>query len=103
VAQKAGIDAGAVRQALLGGFAASRVLDVHGERLLTCNFKPGFRARLYAKDLRVAAETAAAHGAAIPATALVTQLLNALLAADGAELDYSAIGTVVARLSGLPS
>ena len=52
LAKKAGVDAARVRQALLGGFAASRVLEVHGERMLVDNYKPGFRARLYQKDLR---------------------------------------------------
>ena len=61
LAQKAGVDAGRVRQALLGGFAASRVLEVHGERMLKRDYKPGFRTRLYQKDLRIANETAAAN------------------------------------------
>src|SRR5581483_8084288 len=95
VAKKAGVDAARVREALLGGFAASKVLDVHGERMLTGNYKPGFRARLYQKDLRLANETAAANAAAIPATAIVTQLVNALVASGGADLDYAAIGRVI--------
>ena len=78
LARKAGVDPARVRQALLGGFAASRVLEVHGERILKADYVPGFRARLYQKDLRIANETAAAHAVAIPATAVVTQLLNAL-------------------------
>jgi 2-hydroxy-3-oxopropionate reductase len=99
VARKAGVDAALVRQALLGGFAASRVLEVHGERMLTGNYTPGFRTRLYQKDLRIAHETAAAHAVPLPATALVSQLVNALIASGGAELDYSAIGTVVLELA----
>src|SRR3990172_12732352 len=71
LARKAGVDAARVRQALLGGFAASRVLEVHGERMLTGNYKPGFRARLYQKDMRLANEAAAANGVAISATALM--------------------------------
>jgi 3-hydroxyisobutyrate dehydrogenase-like beta-hydroxyacid dehydrogenase len=59
LARKAGVDPALVRQALLGGFAASRVLEVHGERILNSNYKPGFRANLYAKDLRIAANTLA--------------------------------------------
>jgi 2-hydroxy-3-oxopropionate reductase len=101
LARKAGVDAGRVRQALLGGFAASRVLEVHGERMLKADYKPGFRTKLYQKDLRIANETAAANAVAIPATAIVTQLVNALVAAGGADLDYSAIGTVLFRLAGL--
>src|SRR5918995_148505 len=61
LALKAGVDAALVREALLGGFAASRVLEVHGERILTENYKPGFRAALYGKDYRIAAATLAQH------------------------------------------
>jgi len=100
LARKAGVDAGRVRQALLGGFAASRVLEVHGERMLTGNYKPGFRARLYQKDLRLANEAASANAVAMPATAIVTQLVNALVASGGADLDYAALGTVIGRMSG---
>ncbi len=101
LARKAGVDPALVRQALLGGFASSRVLEVHGERMLKSNYVPGFRTRLYQKDLRIATETAAAHGVAIPATALVAQLVNALVASGGADLDYSAVGTVLFELAGL--
>ena len=100
LARKAGVDAARVRQALLGGFAASRVLEVHGERMLKGNYVPGFRTTLYQKDLRIANEAAAANGVAMPATAIVAQLVNALVASGGADLDYSAIGTVLGRLSG---
>src|SRR5260370_5302761 len=87
LARKAGVDAARVRQALLGGFAASRVLEVHGERMLVDNYKPGFRAKLYQKDMRLANEAAAAHGDAMPADAVVAQLLNAVLASGGGDLD----------------
>ena len=99
LAKKAGVDAARVRQALLGGFAASRVLEVHGERMLVDNYKPGFRTKLYQKDLRLANEAAAANGVAMPATAIVTQLVNALVAKGGADLDYAAIGTVLFGLT----
>jgi 2-hydroxy-3-oxopropionate reductase len=101
LARKAGVDAGRVRQALLGGFAASRVLEVHGERMLKDNYVPGFRTRLYQKDLRIANEAAAANGVAMPATAIVTQLINALVASGGADLDYAAMGTVLFRMAGV--
>jgi 2-hydroxy-3-oxopropionate reductase len=100
LARKAGVDAARVRQALLGGFAASRVLEVHGERMLVDNYKPGFRAKLYQKDLRIAHEAAAANSVAMPATAIVSQMINALVAAGGADLDYAAMGTVLFALSG---
>jgi 2-hydroxy-3-oxopropionate reductase len=95
LARNTGVDAARVRQALLGGFAASRVLEVHGERILTGNFAPGFRARLYQKDLRIAAETAVAHDVAVPATTVVAEMVNALVAHGGGDLDYSAIGAVL--------
>jgi len=101
LARKAGVDASRVRQALLGGFAASRVLEVHGERMLTGNYVPGFRTKLYQKDLRIANEAAAANGVAMPATALVAQLVNALVASGGADLDYAAIGTVLFGMAGV--
>jgi 2-hydroxy-3-oxopropionate reductase len=99
LAKKAGVDAARVRQALLGGFAASRVLEVHGERMLIDNYKPGFRARLYQKDLRIANEAAAANSVAMPATAIVAQLINALVASGGADLDYAALGTVLLKMA----
>jgi len=101
LAKKAGVDAGKVRQALLGGFAASRVLEVHGERMLTGNYKPGFRTKLYQKDLRLANESAGANGVAVPGTANVTQLVNALVASGGGDLDYAAIATVIFKLAGV--
>jgi 2-hydroxy-3-oxopropionate reductase len=99
LAKKTGVDAARVRQALLGGFAASRVLEVHGERMLVDNYKPGFRAKLYQKDMRLANEAAAANGVSMPATAVVAQLLNALIASGGADLDYAALGTVLFRMA----
>ena len=95
LARKAGVDPASVRQALLGGFAASRVLEVHGERMLTGNYVPGFRTRLYQKDLRIARETAAALDVSIPATMVVAELVTTLIAGGGGDLDYSAVGTVL--------
>jgi 2-hydroxy-3-oxopropionate reductase len=102
LARKAAVDPARVREALLGGFAASRVLEVHGERMLTRNYKPGFRTRLYQKDLMIAGDTARAEAVAMPMTALVTELVHALVARGGADLDYSALGTVLFDLAGLP-
>ncbi|HXT71241.1 MAG TPA: NAD(P)-binding domain-containing protein [Vicinamibacterales bacterium] len=95
IARAAGIDAALVRQALLGGFAASRVLEVHGERLLTGNFVPGFRTALYQKDLRLAAETARDLNVRTRATDVVSSLVDALADAGSGHLDYAAIGTMV--------
>ena len=94
LARKAGVDGARVRQALLGGFASSRVLEVHGERILTNQFTPGFRTRLYQKDLRIAQETGAALGASMPTATLVARLVDELVESGGAELDYSAVGTM---------
>jgi 2-hydroxy-3-oxopropionate reductase len=101
LARKAGVDAARVREALLGGFAASRVLEVHGERILQSNYKPGFRANLYAKDLRIASRTLAEYGTPAPVSTAVHQLVEAQVAAGEGEDDYSAMGRVVARLAGL--
>jgi 2-hydroxy-3-oxopropionate reductase len=101
LARKTGVDPARVRSALAGGFAGSRVLEVHGGRILSGQYEPGFRARLYQKDLRIANETAAASGAAIPTTAVVTDLLNALVASGDGELDCAALGMVLFRMSGL--
>ena len=99
LAKKTGVDPARVREALLGGFAASRVLEVHGERMLTGNYTPGFRAKLFQKDLKIANEASIANGVAMPATSVVTQLVNALVASGGADLDYAAIGTVLFKLA----
>jgi 2-hydroxy-3-oxopropionate reductase len=99
LARKSGVNPAKVRAALLGGFAASRVLEVHGDRLLHDNFTPGFPARLYRKDLRIVMNALNEAGVAAPVTAIVQQLLTALIA-DGKEaLDYSALGTVLADLA----
>lgn len=99
LARKCGVDAARVRQALLGGFAASRILEVQGQRVLTGNYAPGFRARLYQKDLRIANETAAANAVSMPTTAVVTELVNRLVASGGGDLDYSALATILFEMS----
>jgi 2-hydroxy-3-oxopropionate reductase len=101
LARKAGVDPALVRQALLGGFAASRVLEAHGERILQSNYKPGFRARLYAKDLRIATETLSELQTPAPVSAAVHQLVVALLAEGRGEEDYAAVATVLFKLAGL--
>jgi 2-hydroxy-3-oxopropionate reductase len=95
LAIKAGVDPAKVREALLGGFAASRVLEVHGERILNHNYTPGFRAALYAKDMRIAAETLAANDIPAPVSAVVQELVAALVAGGRGEMDYSALATVL--------
>jgi 2-hydroxy-3-oxopropionate reductase len=95
IARGAGVDQMKVRQALLGGFAASRVLEVHGERIINSNFVPGFRTKLYQKDLRLAREMAASLGVSLDATAIVTQYVDGLVAKGEGDLDYAAVGTMV--------
>jgi 3-hydroxyisobutyrate dehydrogenase-like beta-hydroxyacid dehydrogenase len=101
LARKAGVDPARVRQALLGGFAASRVLEVHGERMIQGNYVPGFKGRLYTKDLGIALDSLAAHGVPAPFTALVAQFVQAQVSAGRGEDDYSALAEVIFTLAGL--
>ncbi len=99
LARKADVDVAKVRAALLGGFASSRVLDAHGERILQSNYKPGFRTRLFAKDLRIAADTLSEYETPAPVAAAVQQLVSALMASGKAEDDYSSLATVLFDLA----
>jgi 2-hydroxy-3-oxopropionate reductase len=101
LARKAGVNVARVREALLGGFASSRVLEVHGERMLQGNYKPGFRAQLYAKDMRIAGQTLADYETPAPVSSAVQQLVTSMVAAGQGDEDYSALATVVFRLAGL--
>ncbi len=101
LARKAGVDPARVREALLGGFAASRVLEVHGERILNSNYTPGFRAALYGKDMRIAARTLAESNTPAPVSSVVQELVAAMLARGKGEMDYSALATVLFELAGL--
>jgi len=100
-ARQCGVDPARVREALLGGFAGSRILEVHGKRMLDHDFKPGFKVRLHQKDLRIVIENAHQLGLALPATALVAQHLNALIGSGEGDLDSAAIVKVVERMSGV--
>ncbi len=99
LATASGVDPAKVREALLGGFANSRVLAVHGQRMLERNFKPGFMARLHQKDMRIVLETAHELGIALPGAAQVTQYINALVGAGDGALDSTALVTVQERMS----
>jgi 2-hydroxy-3-oxopropionate reductase len=90
-AAKAGADPARVRTALMGGFAASRILEVHGERMINRSFTPGFRIELHQKDLRLALDGARALGVSLPHTASVAQMMNACVANGGADWDHSAL------------
>jgi len=99
LASKAGADPEKVREALLGGFAQSRILDVHGERMIKRNFKPGFRVKLQQKDLNIVLQTARAIGISMPAAALAQEMYNSIAAHDGADLDHSALVQALERLA----
>jgi len=98
-ASKAGADPAMVRQALLGGFANSRVLEVHGERMVQRNFAPGFRIQLHQKDLNLALQGARELGVALPNTAGTAQLMQACAAMGLAGQDHSALVRAVERLA----
>jgi len=98
-ASKAGVDPARVRAALMGGFASSRILEVHGERMLKRQFAPGFRIALHRKDLALALEGANELGMPLPQTAQCQQLLNGLLASGDGVLDHSALVCVYERLA----
>jgi len=90
-ASKAGADPAKVREALLGGFAQSRILDLHGERMIKRTFAPGFRIRHQQKDLNLALQGARSLGLSLPSTAVVQELFNAVAAQGGSDLDHSAL------------
>ena len=90
-ASKAGADPAKVRQALMGGFAASRILEVHGERMIKRTFNPGFRIGLHQKDLNLALQGAKALGVSLPQTAGAAQLMQACAAQGWDQLDHSAL------------
>jgi 2-hydroxy-3-oxopropionate reductase len=90
-AAKAGADPSKVRQALLGGFAASKILEVHGERMIKRTFEPGFRIELHQKDLNLALSSARSLGLGLPNTASAQQLFNACVAQGGKAWDHSAL------------
>ncbi len=90
-AAKAGADPARVRQALMGGFAASRILEVHGERMVKRTFDPGFRIQLHQKDLNLALSSAQALGVSLPGTATAQVLFNSCVAHGGKAWDHSAM------------
>ena len=91
LASKAGADPSKVRDALMGGFAGSRILELHGERMIERSFEPGFRIRLHQKDLNLALEAARELGVSLPNTATAQELFNAVKAQKGDDLDHSAM------------
>ncbi len=101
-ASKAGADPAKVRQALMGGFAASRILEVHGERMIKRTFAPGFRIKLHQKDLGLALQGARELGVSLPQTANAAQLMSACAANGFGDLDHSALVKALELLAGHP-
>jgi 2-hydroxy-3-oxopropionate reductase len=98
-ASKMGADPAKVRQALMGGFAASRILEVHGERMVKRTFDPGFRIELHQKDLNLALSSARAIGVSLPNTATAQELFNACAAHGGKAWDHSAMVRALEKLA----
>ncbi|MBB3409056.1 2-hydroxy-3-oxopropionate reductase [Rhizobium sp. BK316] len=101
-AKRAGADPAKVRAALMGGFAASRILEVHGERMVKETFEPGFRIRLHRKDMTLAVDAARALDLSLPNTAATQQLMNAAVANGDGERDHSALIRTLELLAGGP-
>ncbi|GAB7540757.1 2-hydroxy-3-oxopropionate reductase [Cupriavidus sp. CuC1] len=100
LAAKAGADPARVREALMGGFASSRILEVHGERMIKRTFDPGFRIELHQKDLNLALSTASKLGVSLPNTASCQQLFNVCGALGGAKWDHSGLVRALEHMSG---
>jgi 2-hydroxy-3-oxopropionate reductase len=100
-ARKNGVDPARVRDALMGGFAGSRILEVHGKRMLDNDYTPGFKTRLHQKDINIVMQTAKELGLALPGAALVMQHLNALMGTGNGELDSAAVMKIIERESGM--
>lgn len=101
LARKADVDPAKVREALLGGFAGSRILELHGERMLGGNFEPGFRIRLHRKDARIVEETAAEVGVPLPGFAPVAEAFQRLVDTGRGDLDHSALLTLLEDEAGV--
>ncbi|GGL92097.1 2-hydroxy-3-oxopropionate reductase [Deinococcus aerolatus] len=100
LAKKSGVDPAKVREALLGGFAQSRILDLHGQRILDGNFKPGFRINLHRKDLRLALEMGHEAGVPLFATGVAANIMDAMIAQGDGDLDHSGMAKFYAEMSG---
>ncbi len=101
LAKKAGVDVAKVREALLGGFAQSRILDLHGQRVIDKNWKPGFKVKLHRKDMNIVLQAGRALAVPLPASALVATQMDALIAQGEGELDHSALVRLLGREAGM--
>lgn len=102
LASKAGVDPAKVRQALMGGFASSKILEVHGDRMIKRTFDPGFRIELHQKDLNLALSTARGLGVSLPNTATAQELFNSCKAHGGGKWDHSAMVKALETLADHP-
>ena len=99
LAAKAGVDPVKVRQALLGGFAQSKVLEAHGQKMLNRDFNPGFRIRLHEKDMKIALATGSEYGVPLMVTSVVGQMMTAMKGMGNGDLDHSALVKFVEELA----
>jgi 2-hydroxy-3-oxopropionate reductase len=99
LAAKAGVDPAKVRQALLGGFAQSKILEAHGQKMLDRNFKPGFRIRLHEKDMKIALATGSEYGVPLMVTGVVGQMMTAMKGMGNGDLDHSGLVKFVEGLA----
>ena len=97
---KAGVDPAKIREVLLGGFAQSRILELHGQRMIDRNFAPGFKVKLHRKDLGIALSAGKAYGVPLPLTAQVHEMLNALVVGGHGDDDHSSLATFIEGLAG---
>jgi 2-hydroxy-3-oxopropionate reductase len=101
LAKKAGVDPAKVREALLGGFAGSKILEVHGQRMLAGDFTPGFRSVLHRKDARIVRQTAEELGSPVPMFEIAAQALERLVEVGRGELDHAALVTLLEDTAGV--
>jgi 2-hydroxy-3-oxopropionate reductase len=101
LARKAGVDLGKMREALLGGFAQSKILDLHGKRIIDRNFSPGFKIKLHRKDMQIALQAGKEFSVPLYGTAQVAAHMDALLAQGKGESDHSALALLMEQLSGI--
>ena len=99
LASRAGTDPARVRQAVMGGFASSKILEVHGERMVKRNFEPGFRIELHQKDLNLALSSARLLGISLPNSATAQELFNACAAHGGKAWDHSAMARALEKIA----
>ena len=101
LAAKAGVDPAIVREALLGGFAGSKILEVHGQRMLTGDVAPGFCATLHRKDAEIVLDTAGQTGSPVPSFDVVAAAFGTLVERSGGDLDHAALVTLVEDAAGV--